>query len=77
MKITITPKDGVSLTDALNALIEVQKINRRIEEDIHTNKHYELRNGRIWHKGDATGKYWELLCNSHEAQRKAHEMMRI
>ena len=45
------------------------KDDRRIEEDIHTNTHYDLINGRMWMKGHATGKFWSLLCNSREAQR--------
>lgn len=75
MKVTMKLKEGVSFESAIKLIEELEAEHKRIENDSHTNKHYELRNGRIWKKGNATGKYWEHLCNSRDAQGKAHEMM--
>ena len=61
-----------SKEDIKNGLCWICRIfenNRRIEEDIHTNKHYALIKGRMWMKGNGTGKYWSLLCNSRDAQK--------
>ena len=50
---------------------------RRIEEDVHTNRHYDLIKGRMWMKGNGsgTGKYWSMLCNSRDAQKDARLML--
>lgn len=76
MKATFQLKPGVTWGEASIILTEVIKRQEKIEWDIHTNKYYELYKGRIWHKGNGTGKAWELLCNSREAHSKAWEMMR-
>ena len=74
MKINIGIKKGVSIEDAMNTLVEIATINQRIEADPHTNKHYDLIKGKMWMRGDGTGKYWELLCNSREAHRDSREI---
>ena len=45
--------------------------DRRIEKDVRTNRYYDLIKGRMWMKGNATGKYWSLLCNSRDAKKDA------
>lgn len=77
MEIKICIKEGVTVEDAMNTLVKIAAISQKIEVDIHTNKHYELRNGRMWMKGDGTGKYWDLLCNSRDGQRDAKDIMNI
>ena len=74
MKIKIDIKEGVTITKAMNIIVEIASINQKIEDEVHTNKHYVLRNGIMWKKGDGTGKYWDLHCNSREGQRDAREM---
>ena len=51
------------------------KEDRRIEEDVHTNKHYDLIKGRMWMKGNGIGKCWSMLCNSRDAQKDARLML--
>lgn len=77
MKVTAILKDDVSISDALQTFIDIAEIENRIENDPHTNKHYILKEGKMWKKGDGTGKYWELFCNSREAQRDAREIFNI
>lgn len=76
MKATFTLKPGVSLVDGLECIKKAMLDSQRIENDVHTNKHYELIKGKISKKGDGVGLYWELLCNSRKAHRQAQEMMR-
>lgn len=71
MKIKIAPKGGVTLEDAMNTLVKIANEHQRIEKDLHTNKFYELRRGRMWFKGDGVGVRWELYCNSRDAQKDA------
>lgn len=77
MKINIGIKKDVSIEEAMNVLVEIAAINQRIENDLHTNKHFELINGRMWMKGDGTGKYWELFCNQREAYRDSRETFNL
>ncbi len=77
MKIRMKLKEGVSFCDAIKVLDDIFDKEKRIKNDIHTNKHFVLMKGRMCKIGDGTGKYWELLCNSRIAQAQAHELMRI
>ena len=77
MKITATLKKDVTLEEAMNELVDIANKNQKIEDDPHTNKHYDLLNGRMWMKGDGIGKYWGLFCNQREAQRDAREIFNI
>jgi len=74
MKISATLKKNVMLEEAMNVLVDIAMTNQRIEDDPHTNKHYDLRDGRMWMKGDGIGKYWELFCNSRDGHRDSREM---
>lgn len=76
MKLTMRLRNGVTIEESMKILEQVAERDARIQRDPHTNRHYELKGGRIWKKGDGTGMYWELLCNSRKAQRQAMEMMR-
>lgn len=75
MKATLTLRQGMTWEKTFDMLVELANEDEKIQKDPHTNKHYELRNGKIWMKGNGTGRYWEYLCNSREAQRDAHEIL--
>jgi len=75
MKATFQLKPGVTWGEASTILTTVIKRNKRIESDIHTNKHFELCKGKLWHKGNGAGKYWEYLCNSRVAHKQAWELL--
>ena len=75
MKLKATLKPGVSFTEALETLADLTEKEERIENDPHTNKHYILMGGRMWYKGHATGKYWELFCNSREGHIDARNVL--
>lgn len=77
MKIIFTIKDDVSLNDTMKTLAQIYQIEEKIRNDPHTNKHYILKDGKMWIIGDGTGKYLELLFNSRKAQKQALEMMKI
>ncbi len=74
---------GMSMMESLvgiqNWLKEIQRCDKM--EDFynknHNQEHYVLRNGRIWLKGNGEGKYWDYLGSSREAQREAHEILRV
>ena len=77
MKVTATLKKGVTFEEAMNVLVDIANKNQRIEDDLHTNKHYILKDGKMWKKGDGTGKYWDLFCNSREAQKDTRDTINI
>ena len=58
-------------------ILRAFKNDLRIETDIHTNKHYDLIKGKMWIKGNATGKFWSLLCNSRDAQKEARNILKL
>ena len=74
MEVTLALKDGVKFIDAVQSIINIIDEDKRIEADPHTNEHYDLKDGRMWMKGDGTGKYWELFCNQREGHRDAREI---
>lgn len=77
MRATFILRPEKSLIDGIKCLEEVIAKSERIKNDPHTNKHYELIKGRMWKKGDGTGKYWHLLVRSRIAHRQALEMMKL
>jgi len=77
MQIKATVKEGVKIEDALQLLTDIIEKEIEIRSDPHTNKCYDLINGKMWHRGDGVGKSWELFCNSREGQRDAKEIINI
>ncbi len=75
MRATFQLKTGVTWGESSTILTDVIKRHEKTEADVHTNKHYELYKGKMWHKGNGTGKYWDMLCNSREAHRQTWEML--
>lgn len=67
---------GEILDEYVQTLVRC-KIMEEFYNKHHNQEHYVLRNGRIWIVGDGIGKYWNYLCNSREAQRDAHEILKI
>jgi hypothetical protein len=72
---------GMGMIDSLSKMKEytVALIRHKQMEDFYNKNHkqenYILYKGRIWKVGDGTGKAWDYLCSSREAQKDANEMM--
>jgi len=75
MRIEIEIKKDVNIIEAFKMFQQIREDDERIENDVHTDKHYVLRNGKMWLKGDGTGKWWDWLCRSREAHYHARKML--
>ena len=74
---------GMNLSNNLDAfkkwIDEIERCDKMeaFYDKNHKQEHFVLRNGKIWHKGNGEGKYWDYHCRSREAIRDAHEILRI